>query len=778
MGLFSKTSVQVFARTFPLVQSSSWGKQDAILYAILTNTSISEALTDSAFSSMRFRMPRFRKYAREHYTLGLPNAALHNINQIPNSDLSGLIDQEYNLSYGNVISFSMLTTMNAALAVLPYLVSTRGLDATSNTLQSHPEEWEFPETYLEHEVVVTPSIAGIVISDDGKSVDISYTATMQHCYFNIATREIYSEGEWVYLDVPLSEYDQEYVENIVLPVAYEMDEQYYVTCFHALDSEGNLEEDMTWWFYAVNSGKYSALDLSSALVQEESSYPVIPLRYENEWIGGETYTTGKKMLDILDIGYDDLVDNLTANPDLDEIDNAYVMFGINLQTQDSALLSYLVDFFHTMSSSGSATIWDQMKAVGSTGTIDKTGSYTFNDVDLGGYSEDSYVLDTYDSEEDSSAHVTNPSEITSIDEYGLKIQLKWERIVSYVVEEVIGNKGTCTKEFVDVGSIMSEDRNEIYDLFTDGSSQVILKKQITSTLCRVILITNLVHYNYGIYSEREVISTNIMNLMNDEEENNFIIPLYHPTMLSTPKTEVDYIYHNSVFLVITGYVVTHLRWYQQEWFVLVVMVAMVVISIYTFGQSMTAFAAWLAGMAGAASAGTMALLLYVFTPLLKMLIIGAITKGIVEVLGPLGSIIAAFIVFAFTGYMSTDAMAALAPAASKFSANYLLQFSMRLASDSVAQLDEEIEETKKEYQAELDDQEEQWEFLQERRDLLLPESLIPINFLRSAAASANYDMSDADELYSRTHVGNVGTLVLSVIENYVNVSLLLPKSTV
>ena len=786
MGFFSKTSVQVFARTFPLVQEETWTKRDAILHAVLSNTSIPDALTARSFGGMRHKMPALRKYAKEAYTLGLPNTASSNVSSVNDEDLAAIITQEKSLP-GCVIAFSFLAPLTAASAILPFLISVRNYSMLKDTLGILPDDWEFPETFQTHPVTVSAGVEDTVMLDDRKTIQIIYRATAFYSYYQERSSDI-GEDIWRHPDLPESEYTATYIEHYTFPAELLIDQEYYIVGYYALDSEGEPNETMDWWYYALNSGKYSKLDLSLKVIEESSAYPVVPFRYENENLSEtnspEIYRTGKKLLSKIDIDYDQLIHSLQYNPEgienpgFADIDHAYLTFGIDLQTEDPVLLGYLVDFFTTLGSSGHATIWDQITSINTSGTILESCNYTFGDVEEEeGYTTDSHIFNVFDSIETTKLDIINPVQATSLVEHGLSMQFFYDRLISVVIEGSIGEVGHATKEFILKATTIEHD-DQYRRIIEHSPDVLLLRKQISTNVYREVLITNLRHVNYGMYQDRKSVRTTLANLVNDEEEHNFIIPLHHPTMLNIPPSQWNTIYSQSVMLVLTGYEVTHLRWYQQDWFIFVATAIMMVITVYTIGTN-APIQTWITSLLLIAAVdGALGVLIFVLQTVLKALLVNLIAKGIVDVLGPEFAIIFAFLVFAYTGYMSTEGAVAIAPIVSKFSSEFLLKFSMQLASESSAAVEEETEEIQKEYIAELDDQEEQWEFLQERRDLLLPENLIPVNFLRSSASPANYDMSNADELYSRTHMGNIGALSLDVIENYVNVSLLLPKSTV
>jgi hypothetical protein len=141
--------------------------------------------------------------------------------------------------------------------------------------------------------------------------------------------------------------------------------------------------------------------------------------------------------------------------------------------------------------------------------------------------------------------------------------------------------------------------------------------------------------------------------------------------------------------------------------------------------------------------------------------------------------IISFIIFVYTGYMSTEFAVALSPTVAKFSAENLLKFSMKLASEATTALKTEFKEIQEESEEFTEESQILWEELYEKQDSILPNYLLPFSLLDNPFSSNQTEkMSDPEELYSRTHVGNIGTLSLDVIENYVDINLLLPEKII
>ena len=773
MGLFTSKKVQIFSQSFPLVMEESFAKNDAVLYAIMENRSISEMLVHSMSQGMQYKVPTMRKYAENTYPLGLPNTAVHNVNKVPTAILETLVTTEHSLPYGCVIANSFLTILDAATIVLPFLISQRNYSLRNNVVGTIPDGWIFPETYNGHLVKTVVKVYDINIANDSLSINITYKVKTRYYYNEQDIIDGYDH--WVSQPLPASEYIATYTENYIIPAGYILNILYYIVGYYRVDSVGGVSETMDWWFYAMNTGKYPVMDLASAVVDEVSSYPVVPLRHDKLWISDSDpalYASGKELLSKISVNYDDLVTQLDANPDIADIDCAYILFGIDLQTDDIILIGYLVDFFNMLSQTGDATIWDQIVSFNNSGDIAATGSYTYNDYSQLAYSSTSYVNDVFDSLKTTNLNITSADAVTCINELGLRTQITWDRISSVILSGSIGEIGHATKE------IVLTTTTDYYEQMVEPS-QLILKRQIRINAYQQIIITRPRHFTYGVYRDHKIIQTDLRSLSEDEDDHTFIIPLHHPTVMNVKNIQRNYVYQNSLNMVITGYIVTHLKWYQQGWFQVVVMVIALALTYFTVGKSMVAMKAWIAGIAPAINAGTMALVLHVLTPILKLVLLDMAAKALIKIIGIELSMIISFIIFVYTGYMSKEFAVALSPTVAKFSAENLLKFSMKLASEATTALKTEFKEIQEESEEFTEESQILWEELYEKQDSILPNYLLPFSLLDNPFSSNQTEkMSDPEELYSRTHVGNIGTLSLDVIENYVDINLLLPEKII
>lgn len=161
----------------------------------------------------------------------------------------------------------------------------------------------------------------------------------------------------------------------------------------------------------------------------ETYMPIIPLRHDNvdlTSIDDELYRTSKTLLKKMSINIDDLATRINDNPDIDQIDHAWVMFGVSVNTEDIPGLRYLNNYFHHMYEvqEYNEAIFAAALAAG------ELPPYTV------------FLLDK-----------NNPTQgelsggVTFL-EHGLDVAITFNYISSEVTNEVIGKIGFTTKEII------------------------------------------------------------------------------------------------------------------------------------------------------------------------------------------------------------------------------------------------------------------------------------------------------------------------------------------
>lgn len=110
------------------------------------------------------------------------------------------------------------------------------------------------------------------------------------------------------------------------------------------------------WTYDTKSNDYPALNYQNLSSLDSPFYPIVPIRHNNvdychedHW-STDRYTTSKKLLKIVGMDIQALREAINENPDIDQIDHAFFMFGVQLQDESQSAKRYLFHFFDHLGS--------------------------------------------------------------------------------------------------------------------------------------------------------------------------------------------------------------------------------------------------------------------------------------------------------------------------------------------------------------------------------------------------------------------------------------------
>lgn len=779
MGIFNSKKTRVYSQAAHLMEVNPNADKDAVLYGIFKNQSIARSLVNSRLSALNVKVNQARKYAKNHYVLGLANDEQSKSGTVDDTVVADAITTDLSLPYGCLVLANESTSLSVLALVVPFLMDTRDFNPETNNIYTLPDDWTFPEHYLTKHVVIDVFVSDtyLDIVDEIEVVTVEYTAKMT--YHHLTN----DEGVMFFQDVPEEVYTPLYIETFPAPVGIRVGENYYIAAYQKkIDAEGTTESKVHWWYYNLSTGLYPELTPNLTEFETINAYPVIPIRYENEFMSEsnepDIYETGGKLLDRMGLDFDTIVTTMESNTEgIDEIDHAYVMFGVDLQTDNDIALGYLVEFFTYLVDISPISIWDRLEGIGHP-SIKGENAYIFGSYTNISGADAETTNRPVPGEDDTVTSIVNPTEGLSLTEHGLNININYDYITSVILEGNIGEVGTVTKQVVKIDLGVISELNRQIAAPEDETAEdlrlaqkllairegiiLIFQQQLTPNAYREVLVKDLLHVNH-IYRKKSVM-TSPLHVDEDEDEHNLIIPLHHTVVKRLPLFDQSRLYEQSLILVMNSYVVTKLKWYETGIFKGIVAIIGAIITIWT-GQ------AWVLNLVVAMEAGIAALFMFVMDAVVYAGAIQYVAQLAMDIIGPeIGFIIA--IVLATYGYFKGGFTLGSVTATAETLLNVGMA-GMKAAGDSFNDL---ILAVTDEYEDFLVESEEQIQELKDAQDLLTPEYMLPFSLLTPAFEYPEPDMKTKPEtFYDSIHVGNVGTLSLDVVESYVNISLLLPE---
>jgi hypothetical protein len=727
--------------------------KSSVLQMIFNNDpQLPEYLMDASTNNVGVRAERMYRWAKDNYIHGLPEMKV-----LSSADAGAVAAALYETIEGRevTVDYTYADSFNAFHYAFTVLQDTYGFSQQPNTLSVLSAQKGVPVYLVNMELVVSPesmeathinSVMNWGISPDSGMTPVR--PTMQYLaehstpsagytpvrvdteatsdYFRVTycwqtgsgkSKQYFEE----YLDIPYVRNEADYGKM------YVQGKYHYVTVIKPpldfIGFEGEYSYTYKYFTYELGQGTYSQLDAiyTTDMNGLGSFFPWIYFRYEAESTAvnptGEDYRDTKKLCKYLGLPFQDVADAIDENPDIDDVQQAFLMMGVPADTTDPLEIRYLYDFFKKVDSETGAS-----------------GLYGLHDP----------VPKLLRDKKASSGIL--------IQDKRLKMNLRYKTM------RIVRKIGKLSAEYeTDTTSFTQE---EIHGGFLPGVTTSYIKplvchhykKQISENVYEDVQVYGL-EMAYYIFQN--------YNATSDKNNNNIrIIPLDYSITQHYSSLDNEILYSRSFHYVFNSMMVITLAWYEQDWFAtFVTMVAFVWTVISLGSDGGTAMQ-----LAGALQASNYQL---AATIILKAIIVAVAVKigfsFIAKILGPKFAILLAAAMAIYGSFLKlAGGNVPGAPWAEE-----LLKTASGLANGAVDVINEALLGLKEEGEAFGLMVEKKMELLEEAYKLLDTQSNVS-PFIIFGEAPEDY--------FNRTiHSGNVGTLSIDAISHYVDLNLELPK---
>lgn len=734
MGFLSSKKITVFSSSCPIIPEPGDPIKEAVIHAILSKGDIVPAVTQAVKSGMAIKGKAGFEYARDHYVLGLPDGAQKGQTCLPPRELAPIITDDLGFTVG--VNYSFIERLTPELSLLSYMTTTRRYNQDLGVITEF-SDFDLP----------AGSNAGMFVENMELSAD--RTQITIHYVYHYRVR-VYGGGDVVDDNETYTSEEMAFEETVPVPSGMVLGTYYCIASYYQADGLGNrLSEQNEVWYHPIAGTPYITLAETLAEAEEQYLMPVIPLRRDNVDLtagaheNNELHISSKKLLNKLGLDMDYMAERLNANPDIAEIDHAYITFTVNLLTDDPIEIKYLIKFFSYLESTSiySAINYRAAIAARRTPSVNIFGS--------------------------SLVTKTPPADLSLL-EMGLDLEISYGGIESRTVRGKLGPIGTAiTHSHVDYDSSYEtyQDFGEERTRYVRTDiSYVILRHQYSDNWYEEVKILAPACIN-RIYRNRYVY-TNVEHAK--ENENNILfIPLHYGIANAMTRTEKNLLFATSLRMIMNSYVITKLKWYQSSWFKgLITMVG----AYFT----MVSGQAWVMGLVEALKEGAMILVMNLLKSLAVAALVDLGMDYISDILPVEVLAVAAIVAFAAAQGLKADftfgefAMPN-ADTLMKFSSVLVKTADMRMKKDAASiqkkflDLDEEIK-TK-------------IELLNSARELAGLDTEINDTTLAllEDPGFINLHNETADDFFSRTLNPNPGIASLSSIDNFCTNLLKLPE---
>lgn len=471
---------------------------------------------------------------------------------------------------------------------------------------------------------------------------------------------------------------------------------------------------------------------------DEAYFPVVILREDNidkfatSQQDTDDYITSSRLLNRLGFDVLDIVESINTNESIDDIDHAYLMFGVNLRTENEGCIRYLCDLFYKLAAKEITPT--------QTGTFDDSFDLSQEDLFVH-YNDDSTSL--YDAQ---NLYNAQQRRYLYMSEGGLNAAISWRKIEVQQYQGSIGNSGYVKKTLSEV----------------NGEGVLRLDWQIDNDTYRTIVIYDLEH-EHRVYEDHVVRTTigDILKPKEDVENDNFVIPLNKTLFDGLPLLVRNEFVNDAVHLVIYSIETVKLKWYQTGWFKALITIAAIVIFV-TSGipqEFMLAIAA-----------GVQATVVFILTYALNMFVITALFELVVDLVGIELSIVLAAIVTALGVAEAFDITSFEA-----LNAKLLLEVSTNLTKAIQNETLEQMVGLENERTAFYDELRDRQKELDEVKKGLTVQGVIDPFELVHLVPIIDFNESPSNFFNRTIHSGNIGIHGYKAVTNFVEIQLRLPE---
>ena len=477
-----------------------------------------------------------------------------------------------------------------------------------------------------------------------------------------------------------------------------------------------------YFTYQENLGTYPELDnlYSPDYPGFGSFFPFIYFRFDKQNQADlkdtEAYKDSKKLCGFLNMNFADVAESINSNPGIGDVTQALFYMGVPGKTSNQAEIRYLFDFFY--------------RAYLNTGGIGHTIS--------GGVLINKLLRGLPPKRDKFSILFQDKKFKMSLGFAGLRTKYSKEKLGR--IDDCFSGTGveTIKEKMIFFDSMGNPEETEVsLDL-----PYTWYKKQVSEDLCLEVRVFDpTTRYYLG---GRHV----TLGKINDPT---FLVPIDQSITKNYPLPLREELYARSMHFVFNARKEQEVKWYQQEWFGMVLMGIAIVWTAFSLGSDGGA-----ALTAATASAGAFALFL------LKAILISIVIKFGVKMVakwtGAEFAMMLGIVLMAVAAYYGVTQGINGAPWA-----NQLLTASNGLIQEGVKTKMQGLQE---EYSNFLADVEDKMDVLKEKQSLLETNSILSPMMVWGETPS---------NFFNRTvHSGNIGTLGYDAITHYVDTSLALP----
>lgn len=583
------------------------------------------------------------------------------------------------------------------------------------------------------------------------------------------------------------------------------------TDYQDTDSSGTVGNAAVYIYeIGTTNPTLDVLASAEAAAGDKEFYPLIPIRLNNMSILDPTYdnVTGNGLYAEAQSAYKkmtnnskkflDLVTEIEDNPDLGDIDYAYIQFGVALNAYDNVAKEYMYRFFKKLID------YQTTDAAYMADFIDNVSNYEANKAILQAWID--AQMDPYNplfgTTKPSFPSIQSP-EVTTI-----KLQCTDPRLtssdmrmswISFIesthsglgkVDAKVGElwfvKETPMTYTVQTSIYSKRGEPPVVNNVTNTIEVTSLYWQTSAGTYKKLTIYGLVHQNF-IYAGKYVQIT-AHQALDDADASGFLVPLHRPTMKEMGMRDATQLAMSNTYLVFNSYLVHKQKWYEtflgQLFIILAIVVVSVLISPGAFAGAGGVLGSNVTIGASLGLAGISGILAGAIANTLAAILVSSVITGVSTKLfgAKWGALIGAILGFAFTfglsgGFSGNFLMNLFTPGNLLKLGNVIADGLQGYAQGEIEELNQKSIEAEAEYQAKMKELNDKLNEFGGNDLIFDPMQLTGVS-TGNGLGIGLYMPETAEEFIQRTLMvgSDMYDLTLGFIENFTKISLTLPDN--
>lgn len=445
------------------------------------------------------------------------------------------------------------------------------------------------------------------------------------------------------------------------------------------------------FIYKIGGDNPVLNDLIAEGTEHGEYVPFIPIRLDNQFLSEsfhpESYVLAKKAYKKASGGdLDKIIEKIADNEELGEIDYAYIVYGVPLNTKDNSAKEYLFRFFERIRLSQTTTqtsynayvssMTDQYQALGE-------WSEWYSDQlapDRTLYGEPAPFVPLAPERPSNNVRIRSQGALNT----NLDLNVSWQ-LIKKTTGAGLKKPGAKRDEYwvsleadpySSTGQIYAEQDLQQTQLLE--ATKFTINHQIDEDNWETLTVYGAVHENL-IYDNKSVLIT-AKEALEDTDESGFIIPIHYLTMKEMSLVASTQMATTSSYILFNSYKVVKKKWYQTGIFKIFVLLVIIAVAIAFPPLGGAAIAGWatlgaavgLSGLIGIVVGGIIA---SIVTMLFMKALTAASTAVLGEKFGQMFAVVAAF-AMAFTANGLANGLTVGATWGTMMAAPNLLQLTM------------------------------------------------------------------------------------------------------